>query len=175
MKIAVFDLETQRNPADQGWTAYEAMGISSAALWISWQGGAHGRRFLFGPDRLRQLKRGLEAADVVVSWNGKGFDGPLLDHWVGEVRVSLHCDLMALLYHASGKRHKLADVAEATLGEGKDMSGALAPALWKAKRLCELHTYNMWDVEITRRLYEHVVKHGWLMAGGKQWTLEREI
>ena len=64
-----------------------------------------------------------------------------------------------------------------TLGDWKNGEGANAPALWRAQRYADLHTYCMNDVRLVRNLLRHIKQHGYVMTanGRVNVKLPREL
>ena len=125
-------------------------------------------------------------ADLVVGYNVQ-FDLEVLSPWLGKVwplwaPVLLRrttagkpaggelgpnvWDLLLAIRKASrnGVAGSLGDVAFRTLGETKLGQGAHAPALWRAQRYADLHTYCMNDVRLVRNLLRQVKQHGYVMT-----------
>ena len=58
-----------------------------------------------------------------------------------------------------GRRLKLDNVAEATLGRGKSGEGLKAMEWWKAGEVDKVRAYCLDDVVLTRELYDYAKKH----------------
>lgn len=106
------------------------------------------------------------AADLVIGFNLAGFDLPVLagespplGAWVLELPT---LDLLQEIQAALGHRLSLDHLAEETLGRRKTGSGLEALELYRQRRWRKLERYCLEDVRITRDLYEHARRRGWL-------------
>ena len=115
-------------------------------------------------DKLPDL---LRAADVVVTWNGKRYDLPVLEHLCGKLEIRDHCDLMLDCKAVLGWRPKLEYAAKATLGRGKSGQGDMAPDMFARGDWGKLVTYCAQDVALTRDLYLFAKQHGYLLTHSK--------
>ena len=107
----------------------------------------------------------LETADTIVSFNGIGFDLPVISALYGrEVKPKKHFDILAQIWTAlRGKKYKgwgLDPVCQRTIGRGKTGSGEHAPILWMQGRYAEVFDYCLRDVELTEDLYFHIMEVG---------------
>ncbi len=69
---------------------------------------------------------------------------------------------------------KLDDIAKKTIRKKKVGNGAEAPKLYQQKRYDELFSYNLQDVRITKMLFDHIKKFGWIKnRDGKKFKIER--
>jgi hypothetical protein len=59
-------------------------------------------------------------------------------------------------------------LCEATLGERKCGNGAHAPKLYQNKEYDKLLEYNLQDVRLTKKLFEHVLNHGFVINKKQQ-------
>jgi len=159
----VADIETKKLASDVGgWDAMRAGkgGISVLVVWDSWSGRFH----LYDESTLGTAAEHLEAADVLLSFNGEGFDVPVIEGMLGRrLCIKHHYDLLLLIWSAISGRRKgntLGEVAQRTLGAKKSGESVLAPALYDQGRFAELHDYAISDVDLTRRLFRFVQEHG---------------
>lgn len=163
LRTVVFDLETRKLASDVGgWDAMRAGrgGISVLVIWDSQSGRYH----LYDETTLEAAAEHLEAADVVLSFNGAGFDVPVIEGLI-QRRLCLpqHYDLLKLIWDALPHRqkgHTLGEVGERTLNQRKTGESVLAPALFDQGRFAELHDYCISDVHLTLRLFQFVQKEG---------------
>jgi DEAD/DEAH box helicase domain-containing protein len=163
LRTVVFDIETKRLAKDVGgWDALRAGrgGVSVIVLWDSTSGRFH----FYDEHTLDAAAAHLEASDVVLSFNGEGFDVPVVEGLLGR-RLALkhHYDLLQLIWGAIAGRRKgntLGEVAQRSLGVSKSGESVLAPALYDAGRFAELFDYACGDVDLTRRLFRFVQEHG---------------
>lgn len=162
----VLDIETQNLVADWG-KPHEA-GLAVCCVWTSWDERFH----LFGPQDVERLDSALRAwfndkDPLIVTYNGSAFDLRVLDGLGIKIVTDYHCDLAIEIQKGAGRRHKLEEVARATLGRGKSGHGHQAPALYQAGLLAQLHSYCMDDVALTRDLFLFARRHGYLVVGNK--------
>jgi DEAD/DEAH box helicase domain-containing protein len=106
----------------------------------------------------------FEKADRIIGFNSIGFDIPALSpylppHWP---KLTTHFDILDEIRKVEGKRVSLDSIAKATLGSTKNDSGENAIKYWLAgdpESLTKLRVYCEMDVEITTRIYDHVMKN----------------
>ena len=115
----------------------------------------------------------LETADTIVSFNGIGFDLPVISALYGrEVKPKAHFDILAQIWTAlRGKKYKgwgLDAVCQRTIGRGKTGSGEHAPILWMQGRYAEVFDYCLRDVELTEDLYFHIMEVGSIIGPEKE-------
>lgn len=123
---------------------------------------------------LPELNDLIRMRDYVVTFNGDGFDLPILRHAGLDIPERKSIDLAKILFDKTGKRSKLETVALKNLSGGnfkKPMAGAEAPKIWQRfqasplahlAEFCELVEYCHHDVWLTWRLYMNARKHGGL-------------
>jgi len=166
--IVFFDTEISKLDTEVGGWANVLQGHAglSAAVTVS---APTPRVGLFDLHTVENLVNYLEDADVVVSFNGRGFDVPLLSSLVGRPLVlPRHLDLCDLISRSVGKpKHGawgLDAICRRTLGYGKTGSGEFAPALAQAGRFGELFDYCLNDVYILQDLFEHIRLKGFVVG-----------
>ena len=167
--IGIFDLETQALSSDPGpdgrpisWSLDRRglMGISWGCMWCS-----DGTMHHYCWEEIKQMAERLERCSLVVGYNGKSFDLPLLSAIVGrEVEVPSHCDLMEIVQASLGHRLSLDDLAAQNISRKKSGYGGHAPTLYREQRYGALATYCARDVELTRDLYFLATSRGMLYA-----------
>jgi hypothetical protein len=59
-----------------------------------------------------------------------------------------------------GRRLRLQNLAEATLGHGKSADGLKAVEWWQQGLYDKVREYCIQDVRVTRELYDHALEHG---------------
>lgn len=179
--IVVFDLET-RLMADELEDGWEAMrrgegGISALAVWDSEQR----RTYLYDDHCVADCAAHLESADLVVGFNSRSFDIPIVEGILGrKLRLKHHLDLLTTIWDAlrrtgvkQFKGNKLGDVALRTIGRTKTGKGAAAPQLAKDGHWAKLFQYCMDDVDLTRALFEHALETGTVVdVNGRELKLE---
>jgi len=110
---------------------------------------------------LPKLWQLLERADIVVGYNSDHFDLPILNrYYPGDLGRIKSVDLLKEVKAVLGRRLKLDNLAEATLGKGKSGHGLKAQEWWAQGEYQKVADYCMDDVRITNQLYEYAKKHG---------------
>ena len=105
----------------------------------------------------------LEHTDLLVGWNSDHFDLPLLNkYYPGDLTQIKSLDLMKEVYAVVGRRLKLDTVAQATLGLSKSGDGLQSLAWWKNGEIERVREYCIKDVEVTRKLFDHALKKGFV-------------
>jgi uncharacterized protein YprB with RNaseH-like and TPR domain len=105
----------------------------------------------------------LNSADLLVSFNGKGFDVPALEGTTGLEIFADHYDILDQVWQALGKRQKgwkLGEIAPRTIKLEKSSTGEHAPVLYRQQRFGELVDYCINDVHITKKLFDHILMVG---------------
>ena len=167
-EILFFDTEITENvEAVGGWEAAKAgrAGLSAAVVLAE----PSSRVRLYDLHTIGSLWSSLNEASHVVSFNGKGFDFPLVSVLGGPLLApSHHLDLLELIVDAVDTRKgwSLDATCQRTIGRGKldGMTGALAPVLARQGRFGELFDYCLADVYLTRDLFEHIREMGYVVA-----------
>jgi DEAD/DEAH box helicase domain-containing protein len=125
-----------------------------------------------------QMFKLFEKADRIIGFNSIGFDVPALSPYLPPHWPKLkHFDILSQIKDVAGKRMSLDALAKATLGTGKNDSGENAIKYWNAgdpESLAKLKKYCEMDVIITRDIYDHVLKNGFLKYTDF-WNETREI
>jgi DEAD/DEAH box helicase domain-containing protein len=103
----------------------------------------------------------FESADVIVGYNSEHFDIPILNkYYAGDLTKIKSVDLLKEVKNVLGRRLKLDNLAEATLGKGKTGHGLEAVKWWKQGLKEKVLEYCLSDVAITKDLYEYAKKKG---------------
>ncbi|HUD03976.1 MAG TPA: ribonuclease H-like domain-containing protein [Candidatus Paceibacterota bacterium] len=102
----------------------------------------------------------LENADVLIGFNSDHFDIPLLNkYYSGDLSKIKSVDLLAEIHKSLGRRIKLDNVAEATLGKNKSGHGLEAITWWKQGEIQKIIDYCIDDVKITKEVYDYALKN----------------
>lgn len=102
----------------------------------------------------------FESADALVGYNSDHFDIPILNkYYAGDLTKIKSIDLMKEVYQVLGRRLKLDNLAEATLGKKKSGNGLEAVQWWKEGLVEKVRAYCIDDVKITRELYDYIKKN----------------
>lgn len=111
-------------------------------------------------DELHKLWPLFENADMLVGYNSEHFDIPILNkYYTGDLSKIKHIDLLKEVKNSLGRRLKLDNLAEATLGRKKSGNGLEAVEWWKQGLVDKVRAYCVDDVKITEELYRHALKH----------------
>lgn len=103
----------------------------------------------------------LESADVLVGYNSDSFDIPLLNrYYPGDLAKIRSVDLMVEVANVLGRRLRLQNLAEATLGKSKKGDGLQSVEWWQQGLVEKVREYCIEDVRITRELYDYARKYG---------------
>lgn len=156
MRYIVFDLETQNIFDDVGKNDPTLLDISVGCFYDSETDEYH----TVTVDELDQVWPLFEKTEVIVGYNSNHFDIPLLSkYYPGSFDHIKSIDLLEDIRESLGRRLRLDNVAEATLGEGKTAHGLQAVTWWKQGKIDEIKKYCQKDVEITKRVFEYALKN----------------
>ena len=109
---------------------------------------------------LKKLWPIIEKTDILIGYNSDHFDIPLLNrYYPGDLTRIKSVDLLKEIRASLGRRIKLDDVAEATLGKNKTAHGLEAVVWWRNGEKEKVVKYCLEDVKITKELYEYAVKN----------------
>jgi uncharacterized protein YprB with RNaseH-like and TPR domain len=134
-------------------------GVACVCLWDS----STDRYHVYDEFTIAKCIDHLNSADLIVSFNGKGFDVPALEGFTGTEIYADHYDILEECWKSIGKRQKgyrLGELAPRTLGLEKSNTGEHAPVLFRQQRFGELVDYCINDVHLTRKLFEHIMVTG---------------
>jgi DEAD/DEAH box helicase domain-containing protein len=166
-RLLYFDLETKYSAEEVGgWSHVMDMGMSVGVVWDSLD-----QKFsVYLEHQAPQLIRHLCRADLIVGFNHVQFDLRVLagtrhseterQQLYLELLSLNHFDILAELKKILGHRLRLESLARPTLQEGKSADGLQALAWFKEGRMDKIIEYCKQDVDVTRRLHEHALKHG---------------
>jgi DEAD/DEAH box helicase domain-containing protein len=105
----------------------------------------------------------LEKADMLIGYNSDHFDIPLLNkHYAGDLSTIKSLDILKEIKDSTGRRFKLDNVAQTTLGEGKSGNGLEAITWWKNGEIEKIKKYCLDDVRITKDIYDFALKNNYL-------------
>ena len=122
---------------------------------------ATGELSSFTQEELPKLWPILEQADLLIGYNSDHFDIPILNkYYSGNLANIRSIDLLKEVRAVLGRRLRMDNVAEATLGRKKISNGLQAVKWWNEGKYDEVIKYCMEDVRITLELYEYARKHG---------------
>lgn len=167
----VFDLETQKAFDEVGGRdKHHLLKISVLGLY-SYRDGKH---MCFTEDQIFKVGEMFQEADQIIGFNIKHFDFAVLQPYLNfDVHNLPYLDIMEEVEKIIGHRVKLDNLAQTTLGNGKNGDGLEAIRMYKQGRIDELKKYCTQDVKVTKDLYDYVTKHGKLLY--KDYFETREI
>jgi len=174
MRVCVFDLETRKLASEldpHGWDKLKRGegGVSALAIYDSEDKWVH----LYDDTEIESVVAHLELADIVVGWNSKEFDVPVVEGLASRrLNLQKHIDLFVctrVAITARGLPHRRGDytlgsVSERTLGRNKLEKGEHAPVLANEGKWARLFRYCMDDVRLTRDLYKHILAEGGIIS-----------
>jgi len=158
MRTVVFDIETSN---DWTWGIPDLTKLDIAVVAIH---DSETNSFSsFEQSELGKLWQILEKTDVLVGYNSDHFDIPILNrYYPGDLTRIKSIDLLKEVKNTIGRRLKLDNLAQATLGRGKIGDGAQAVQWWKEGLYEKVKEYCIDDVRITKEIYDYALKNGTL-------------
>ena len=155
MKVITFDIETVGDFGTNG--DFSKLDVTVVGVHDSSTGGMSS----YFKEDLHKLWPLLESADVLVGYNSEHFDTPILNkYYAGDLSKIKSVDLLKEIKNVLGRRLKLDNIAEATLGKKKSGNGMEAVVWWKQGLHDKVRDYCLDDVKITRQLYDYALKNG---------------
>jgi DEAD/DEAH box helicase domain-containing protein len=155
MKVITFDIET-RNIVPNSAFSMENQELTICCIHDS----ETGEYSSFLKEDLPKLWGILERADILVGYNSDHFDIPILNrYYSGDLTKIKSIDLLKEVRNVLGRRLKLDNLAEATLGRNKTADGMQAVTWWDEGKIDLVREYCIADVKITRELYDYARKH----------------
>lgn len=170
LNYLIFDIETQNTFSDVGLRDPALLDISLLVIYNSLTETYES----FLHTELERLWPIVEATDMLVGYNSNHFDIPLLNkYYPGDLTAIKSLDLMVEIQNALGRRLRLDDVASATLGAKKSGHGLDAIRWWRAGEIEKIRKYCQKDVELTKRLFDHMRETGSVKF--KDFNRKREL
>ena len=174
MKKIVFDIETKNTFQDAGSSDPADLDISIICLY-DYETNAYDS---FLQEDFPRLWPILDSSDVLITYNGDHFDIPLLNKYyqkaTGRDLLKIRSlDILKEIRNNYGRRMKLDQVAQGTLGTQKSGEGLQAIVWWRNGDIDSLRKYCMDDVKITRDVYEYALKNKKLFF--KEGPFNKEI
>ena len=155
MNIIVFDIET-KNTFDQV-ESNDPLKLDISLVGIYDYASDKYETFL--EEDFPKLWKYIEQADMLVGYNSDYFDIPILNkYYSGDISKIKSLDLMGEIKKTLGRRIGLGNVAEATLSHGKSGNGLDAITWWKNGEIEKIKKYCIQDVQVTKKLYEYMLK-----------------
>ena len=168
MKKITFDIETTNTFSDVGSNDPAKLDISVVCIHDS----ETDEYTAYLEDELPTLWKTLEQTDLLIGFNSDHFDIPLLDaYYPGDLTKIKSLDLLKEIKATTGRRMKLDQIAEGSLGEKKSGHGLDAIKWWKSGEIDKIKQYCIDDVRITKDVYDYAREHGKLKyaEGGKTY------
>lgn len=160
MRKIIFDIETSNIFQDVGSNNPADLDLSVVGVYDS---ASDDYRAYLQKD-LPELWPIIEQADILITFNGEHFDIPLLNkYYPGDLAKIKSVDLLKEMHKSAGRRMKLDQIAEGTLGVKKSGHGLDAIRWWREGRVDEVIKYCLDDVRITKDLYEYALKNSKLI------------
>lgn len=174
MRKVVFDIETKNFFQDVGSNDPADLDISLVGLY-SYDTNTYDSFLQEDFPRLWDI---LDKVDVLISFNGDHFDIPLLNKYYkkagrGDLLKTRSLDVLKEIRNSYGRRMKLDQIAEATLGVNKSGQGGEAIVWWRNGEVEKVRKYCLDDVRITKDVYEYALKNKKLMF--KEGPFVKEI
>ncbi len=160
MRKVVFDIETSNIFQEVGSNDPKDLSLSVVGVYDS----SLDSYETFLENELPKLWPIIEQADMLITFNGEHFDIPLLNkYYSGDLSKIKSVDLLKEMQKSAGRRMKLDQVAEGTLGINKSGNGLEAIKWWREGKKDEVKKYCLDDVRITKDLYEYALRNGKLI------------
>jgi DEAD/DEAH box helicase domain-containing protein len=152
MRKIVFDIETRNVFADVGKNDPSLLDISIVVIHDS----LTDTYTSYLQEELGKLWPIIEQADMLIGFNSDHFDIPLLNkYYPGDLTKIKSLDILKEIRESYGRRMKLDQLAEGTLGKKKSGHGLDAITWWKQGDIEKIRTYCVDDVKITKEIYDY--------------------
>ena len=156
MRKVTFDIETSNLFQDVGSNDPSKLALSVVCIHDS----ETDKYSSYVEEELPKLWQILEKTDMLIGYNSDHFDIPLLNkYYSGDLKKIKSLDLLKEIRASLGRRIKLDDIAEATLGKNKTAHGLEAVVWWRNGEKDKVIKYCLEDVKITKELYEYALKN----------------
>jgi uncharacterized protein YprB with RNaseH-like and TPR domain len=160
MRKIVFDIETSNTFQEAGSNNPADLNISVVGIYEY----ENDKYSSFTQEEFGKLWKIIESADMFVTFNGDHFDIPLLNkYYAGDLMKIKSVDLLKEMHQSAGRRMKLDQIAEGTLGINKSGHGLDAIKWWRDGEFEKVKNYCLDDVRITKNLYEYALKNNKLI------------
>lgn len=162
MKEIVFDIETKKSFDEVGGRdKVSLLGVSVVGAYFY-----ETAKFQAYEEReLPQFEEAVRNAELLIGFNTKTFDYPVLQPYFKTVNIALlpTLDIFEDVTSKLGHRLSLQSLASASLGAKKSGDGLQALQWYKDGKIEMVKEYCLKDVELTRDLYEYGKKNGHLL------------
>lgn len=165
MKYLVFDIETRNTFEQVGSDQPDALDLSVISIFDSRDQSMK----TFEMHELTQAWPLFEGIDFIVGFNSDHFDIPILNKYYPDDLLKIKSiDLLTSVKNSFGRRIKLDNIAEATLGKNKIAHGLEAIKWWNEGKIDLIKKYCEEDVYITRDIFLHALNHRKLFATDRE-------
>jgi len=160
MRKIVFDIETSNIFSEGGSNDPVDLAVSVVGIYEY----ENNKYSTFLEEEFNKLWPILENTDMFITFNGDHFDIPLLNkYYPGDLFKIKSVDLLREMQKSAGRRMKLDQIAEGTLGINKSGGGMDAVKWWRDGEIEKVKRYCLDDVRITKDLYDYALKSGKLI------------
>jgi DEAD/DEAH box helicase domain-containing protein len=160
MRKIVFDIETKNFFPDVGSNDPAKLDIALVAIYDSKTDSYSS----YLEEDLNKLWPILEQSDMLIGFNSDHFDLPLLNkYYPGDLTQIRSLDILKEIKNAYGRRMRLDQLAEGTLGKNKSGHGVDAMKWWKQGMFEKVRDYCIDDVKITKELYDFALANNKLI------------
>lgn len=166
MKRIFFDIESKNVFADVGKHDPSLLDIALVGIYDS----ETDTYETFIEEELPRLWPILERADMLIGFNSDHFDIPLLNkYYPGDLTKIKSLDILREIHKTYGRRMRLEQLAEGTLGRKKIGHGLEAVQWWRNGEIQKVRDYCCDDVKLTKELYDYARENDKLIfkEGGK--------
>lgn len=170
MKKIVFDIETSNIFSEVGSNDATDLDLSVVCIY-DYETDQYSSYF---QEDLGKLWPILEKTDLLIGYNSNHFDIPLLNkYYSGDLTKIQSLDILAEIRTSFGRRMKLDQIAEGTLGAHKTGDGLQAVRWWKEGEKQKVVDYCIADVKITKDVYDYAMNNQKLIfaEGGANITI----
>jgi len=175
MKLVVFDVETKKAFDEVGGYKPEKLGVSVSGVYTRSQEGEQGEYRAYKERNFAEMFKVFEEADLIVGFNIIDFDYPALSpYYAGDFGQFNSLDIMAEVEKVTGYRVGLDALAKETLGTQKLGKGLDAIEYYRTGNWKDLERYCLYDVEVTKDLYEYGLNNKQLRFKNK-WNRVIEV
>lgn len=111
--------------------------------------------------QLQEMISLFEQASIIIGFNLDSFDMAVLQpYYPGDIKVFKTFDILTDVRNIIGRRIRLDDLVQATLGEGKSGHGLQAIKYFREGKMDKLKQYCLDDVRLTKELFDYGVQNG---------------
>ncbi len=171
MSEVVLDLETEKDFREVGGKQnMHLLGVTVVGIYEY----AKNVFTAYEQDTFRALEKTLEECSLLIGFNIKHFDLPVLaPHVRTDLKKLAVLDLMDDVERGLGFRVSLDNLSRATLGAGKSGMGLQAIEWWRAGEKEKVKEYCLQDVRLTRDLFEFGKREGYVLADTRSGARQR--